>query len=42
MGDSGKTVGVIEEMRPELTSTDRNLQENLFSSFENGQKWVEI
>ena len=31
MGDSGKTVRVIEETMPELTSAARNLQENAFS-----------
>ena len=31
MGDFGKTIGVIEEMIPEVTSTARNLQENELS-----------
>ena len=31
IGDSGKTVGVIEKMRPEVTSAARNLPENVFS-----------
>ena len=29
--DSGKTVRVIEEMRPEMSSAARNLRENVFS-----------
>ena len=31
MDDSGKTVELIEEMRPEVTFAARNLQENVFS-----------
>ena len=31
MGDFGKTVRLIEEMRPEVTSAVLNLQENVFS-----------
>ena len=31
VGDFGKTVGVIEKMRPKVTSTVRNLQDNVLS-----------
>ena len=31
MDDSAKTVEIIEEMRLEVTSVVRNLQENVFS-----------
>ena len=31
MCDSGKTVGVITETKPKMTSEARNLQENKFS-----------
>ena len=30
-GDSGKTIRIIEEMTPEMTSRARNLQKSVFS-----------
>ena len=36
MGDSGKTVRVIEEMRPEVNFPIQNQQENVLVKF---QKW---
>ena len=43
MGDSENIVGVFEKTKPKVTSTGRNLQENVFRSFskmvENGLKF---
>ena len=33
MGDSENIVGVFEKTKPKITSTGRNLQENVFRSF---------
>ena len=42
MGDYGKTVGVIERTRPEVTSRARNLQEHVSVKFRKWPKLVEI
>ena len=31
IGDSGKMIGIMEEMRPKVTTRRRNLQENVFN-----------
>ena len=42
MGDSGRILGIVEQMRPKVVSVDRNLQEGLSVIFKGDRNRVEI